>query len=77
MSSTNKSISELRTTVAAANEAADQVASKVSTPKKMFSGGTGVQGGCAPDQRAVSEESEGGDTMGVSEGGEKIESIQE
>ena len=53
------------------------MASKVSTPKKIFSSGTGVKGSCAPDKRAVSEESDVGDTMGVSEGGEKIESIQE
>ena len=29
----------------------------------------GVQGGCAPDWKVVSEESKGGDTMNVLEGG--------
>ena len=48
---------------------------KVSALKKIFSRDAGVQGGFAPDWRDVSEDAEGGDTMGVSEGGEKIEII--
>ena len=65
LSSTTKSISKLGTMVAAENKAADQAASKVSSLKKLSSRDAGVKGGCAPNWRAISEEAEGGDTMGV------------
>ena len=68
LSSTTKSGSKLKTTVASSKKAVDQAASKVSALNKWSPRDAGVQGGCAPSCRAVSEESEGGDTMGVLEG---------
>ena len=56
--STTKRISDLKTRVVATKKAIDQTASKVSTLKKLhYSADVGVQGGCAPDWRSVSEES--------------------
>ena len=49
LSSTTKSIIKLKTSVAAAKKAADQVERKVSVLKKLSSGDTRVKGGCAPD----------------------------
>ena len=73
MYSTNKSTRELKTTVIAAKKAAGQEEIKVIALKKLNSSGDSeVQGGCAPDCRAVLEEAEGGDTMGISEGGGKL-----
>ena len=57
--------------VLAAKKAVDHAASKFRALKKLSSRDSGVQGGCAPDCRVVSEEAEGGDTMYVIEEGIK------
>ena len=66
LSYTSKNISELMTTVAASKKVVDQETIKFIALKKGSSGGARVQVGCAPDWRAVLEEAEVGDTMGVS-----------
>ena len=58
--------------VAADKKEADQAASKLGTLNKLYSREYGVQGGCNPDWRTVSEESDGGYTMSVLYGGGKI-----
>ena len=76
LSFTTKNISELQKTIAASKKSADQAASKVSALKKRSPGDSGVKWGWAPYWRSGLEDSEGGDTMSISEGGGKIESIR-
>ena len=71
-SSAIKSISKLKAVVAAANNAAYEAASKVRSLKKLSSRNSGVQVSCAPMWRALSEETDGGETIGVSEEGGKL-----
>ena len=69
---TTKSTRKINMMFAAVNNAADQVKRNFSALKKWHSSeDTGVHDRCFHDWRDVLEETEGWDTMGVSEGGGK------
>ena len=65
LSSTTKNIIKLKTAVAESKKALVKAERNVRALNKLSSGDVGVQGGCDPDWRDVSEEVDGVDTMDV------------